>query len=1780
MTTDPLSHRPIDPSTNRRRAWPIVLLLIAALAFGFYFRFVGLNWDDGEHLHPDERFLTMVSSAIRPPDNLGAYFDSQTSTLNPYNNNFGLFVYGDLPIFITRYAADLLDNLCKTLPQVCLLSNNVPVPYAGYDGVYLLGRILSAIVDLFTLLLMFVIGRRLYNARVGVVAALLGAATVLQIQQSHFYTADIFATFFVVFAFYFIIRFGDSNSWADAIAAGVSSGLAVASRINVLPIVGIVLLAAAAPVLRQWRGPNRASIDGAIMRFVVAVVAGLIVFRIFMPYAFDGLFKFDERWIANMNYSQALNSGDDPGGPPGVQWTDRTVFVFPWINIVFWGMGLPLGLAAWIGWAWAAWQMFVTPYRAHRAGRLIDWLTDVAGSRHLLIWFWVAGYFGYMGSRFVKSIRYEMPIYPFLTLLAAAGLIALWDRMRASRRWLRIASGAAIGLVIVGTYVWAFAFTSIYTQPTTRIAASRWIYDNVPTAATLHYVDSNTNTTRNVQLPLPNTTIFRGPAASQSVGFSVPSNGKLTGITFPKLSDPGNDSSTESIALVVAEDPAGSRTIAKVESSQSFESPDKSGQRFDMTFSPVPLQAGTTYYLLGSTQAQSAALDFSADVVLQSGDSPVVVQAASMMGLPQGVLAFSVPQASTLTAITVTIPSKPAALPAADLLLVKISTDPAGALALAEGKIEIPGGSPAGSYSLTFENIQLQANQQYYLVGEATNGTLVAESSTLSVEHWDDPIPLRLDGRDAYAQYHGVEIQNYNLDSPEKLGQLVGWLDQTDYVLMTSNRLYGSIPRQPLKYPMTTEYYRLMMTGQLGFKLLAEITSYPTIGPITFPDQETTQAMGVWPDPTRCPQSGVVTCRNLINVPMPPAEEAFSVYDHPRVLIFEKTPAYSSQDVLAKLGNVPLREVIDMSPKSETEAHNGLMLPDKVWQAQQQTGTWSDLFDPNAIFNQAPLLGAILWYLAVALLGVIAFPIVFSIAPGLRDRGYGVARIAGLLIVTFVVWFAASYHVIPFTRGTIALAVIALAIVSGSVAWRQRSTLRRFFAESRRVILIEEALFGVAFLWFLFVRFGNPDLWHPAMGGEKPMDFAYLNAVIKSQYFPPYDPWFAGGQITYYYWGFVLVATLIKLLGIVPAIAYNFTIPTLFAMAALGAFCGAFNLVSLFKPKSPIANRQLPTTHHPSPISTYRSRLADPIVVGLIAAIFAAAMGNLGEVQLLSEQMSQLGGTEFKSSIPGVERIVNTTVGLGQMIFEGKDLNFRPEWWYFTPTREIPASQGEAGPISEFPYFTFLYADLHAHMIALPLTLLALALAIGWLTCAPEWSWGGAGSIVVGGIVAGALRATNTWDYPTYLVIGLAALTIGTLTHEPVKLLSTWAHLLVRGVALAGLSIAFFIPFTSNYATAYSSVEWWNGSVTPLWAYLNIHLLFLFPIVTLALWEFKQWGWRWWRRIWKWGRTEWRVILIVAALAVIVASMIAYRVKLEVPVPPDPNAYYDRQIVLVVFPILALIGLLFVRPRLSAAARFWYFVVALAVALTFVVEVVVLKGDISRMNTTFKFYVQVWALLGICAAVALGWLADRLSAWQGWGKMLWSGLMWLLVGASFLYVPLATRGKMLDRFVPTMAPGLDGIMYMTQAAYDDTGHPYDLKWDHDLITWMQQNIKGTPAIIEGNSPLYHWGSRISINTGLPTIIGWDWHQHQQRSVMPPQVIDDRLSDVRSFYDSPDVNAAIRVINLYGIKYVVVGGLERSFYSPDGIAKFDQMVGDGTLRVAYRNDGDVLYEVVR
>src|SRR5258706_575259 len=199
--------------------------LIAILILAVALRMRGLNWDESQHLHPDERFLTMVESAIKLPSSLGQYFDTAQSPLNPYNNNFGSFVYGTAPLFFVRLLSQLIGM-------------------TDYGKVFLLGRILSALADVFVVVMIFAIGRRLYSLRIGLLAALLYAMSVLPIQQSHFFTVDTFTNVPLVLAFWFTLDIAEGKrGWRSFVLAGTFFGLMLASRINMVPFIGIIALA-------------------------------------------------------------------------------------------------------------------------------------------------------------------------------------------------------------------------------------------------------------------------------------------------------------------------------------------------------------------------------------------------------------------------------------------------------------------------------------------------------------------------------------------------------------------------------------------------------------------------------------------------------------------------------------------------------------------------------------------------------------------------------------------------------------------------------------------------------------------------------------------------------------------------------------------------------------------------------------------------------------------------------------------------------------------------------------------------------------------------------------------------------------------------------------------------------------------------------------------------------------------------------------------------------------------------------------------------------------------------------------------------------------------------------------------------------------------------------------------------------------------------------------------------------------------------------------------------
>jgi uncharacterized membrane protein len=252
----------------------------------------------------------------------------------------------------------------------------------------------------------------------------------------------------------------------------------------------------------------------------------------------------------------------------------------------------------------------------------------------------------------------------------------------------------------------------------------------------------------------------------------------------------------------------------------------------------------------------------------------------------------------------------------------------------------------------------------------------------------------------------------------------------------------------------------------------------------------------------------------------------------------------------------------------------------------------------------------------------------------------------------------------------------------------------------------------------------------------------------------------------------------------------------------------------------------------------------------------------------------------------------------------------------------------------------------------------------------------------------------------------------------------------------------------------------------------------------------------------------------------------------------------------------------------------------LALGVTFGVEIVVLGADIGRQNTFFKFYFQAWIFFSIASGVALAWLFQVSERWRTSVRVPWLGVAALLLVIAGMFPIMSTQGKIAMRMAIDAPHTLDGDAYMDYATYYEGAVPIPLKNDLQMIHWLQDNVQGSPVILEGYMSEYKLGARIAINTGLPTIIGWRFHQQQQRTIDPlPTIVIERTNNVAAMYDLPDIGTTWKMMQFFNVQYIIVGGLERVVYTPEGLAKFDEMARRGLLEQVYGENGDKIYHVV-
>jgi uncharacterized membrane protein len=290
-------------------------------------------------------------------------------------------------------------------------------------------------------------------------------------------------------------------------------------------------------------------------------------------------------------------------------------------------------------------------------------------------------------------------------------------------------------------------------------------------------------------------------------------------------------------------------------------------------------------------------------------------------------------------------------------------------------------------------------------------------------------------------------------------------------------------------------------------------------------------------------------------------------------------------------------------------------------------------------------------------------------------------------------------------------------------------------------------------------------------------------------------------------------------------------------------------------------------------------------------------------------------------------------------------------------------------------------------------------------------------------------------------------------------------------------------------------------------------------------------------------------------------------------------------------PLAVWAAILLFRPGISDLKRLVLFMTGTGLLLTMMVEVIVVTGDIGRFNTVFKFGVQTWVILGICAAASFGWLLTEFrKCLPGW-RVFWQGAAAILVAGAALVLVVGGADKIRDRMTASTPHTLDSMTYMAYAKYAEYGTDMDLSEDYRAIQWMLANVQGSPVIVEA-APAgvqYAWLGRFSIYTGLPDVVGWEWHEEQQR-VLDQATVQARGREVDAFYITTDLVAARTFLSKYNVRYIIVGQLERAKYapgasggpvsqgSPDGLLKFE--ANNNVLwQAVYRDGQTVIFKVL-
>lgn len=774
------------------------------------------------------------------------------------------------------------------------------------------------------------------------------------------------------------------------------------------------------------------------------------------------------------------------------------------------------------------------------------------------------------------------------------------------------------------------------------------------------------------------------------------------------------------------------------------------------------------------------------------------------------------------------------------------------------------------------------------------------------------------------------------------------------------------------------------------------------------------------------------------------------------------------------------------------------------------------------------------WYVTWQLLAFAVWPLLFVGLRRLPSRGYGLAKAIGVLLTGVLVWWGGIIHVLPFTRSAILAVMALLAGVGLRLLWTERAALRLWWQEQRRFVVMSELLMAAAWLLWVLVRAAQPQL--ETAGGEKWMEIAFLNAVLRTRYFPPHDPWLSGYAISYYYLGYVLLGLLTRLSGVAATVAFNLGNATWFAMSAVVAYTLLYDLLE-------------------------GQRIAAPLLAPLLLLLTGNAEGFLEVLHargLLPPAFWQWLNIAHLDVAPRPP-----FTWLPQRFFW---------WWQASRTLRDVAPWGQPIEIiDEFPAFSFLLGDMHPHLLGLPFVLVAIALAYHLYRTARDsateprslLAW------LPYAAMLGALGFLNTWDFPIYGLLMVAAWLLGLAWHQQRDLLAVldrWSYWLPRAVLLALASVLLYVPFWIGLRSQAGGFlpNLFNATHWP--QFLVMFAPLLVPLIGLLVQAVRESG-AGWRAAMAWGAGL-LAFIVLSALVLGLTGGYPY-LKAVLSGTPIPGVDVSIDVFKAALvqrlgqPWVALFLAWSVGAALSALLQpggagevhaFPLLLVLGGLLLVLTPEFVYLKDVFNhRMNTIFKFYFQAWVLWSLAGA---WWLAQTSSRWA-------RVVAGVLVAVGLVYTILAVPARAKEHGVPWT---LDGAAWLRDYQPDEA----------DAIAWLNAHVHGAPVILEAPAEAYAsyvYEGRVSALTGLPTVLGWGGHELQWRGTYDEQAARDQA--LTALFNTADEQLWRDVLTRYHVTYIYIGPTEQRRYAPEVLTFLE-----ATYPVVYRNASVVIYQVGR